>query len=292
METIFELARKVRTKEKAVKYLQERGILHKERFCKNGHSMRLCLSSYPPYWRCNKEGDRLKKGLRSCTWLENSNLALETIVYFVYCWCHNLTTTVFCREQLQMQSEAITDWKNYLREVCASALLRSSTKIGGVGLTVEIDESLFSRRKYNVGRTLPTQWVFGGKCRETRDCFMYAVPDRSAETLLTTIQECILPGTTIISDKWRAYSGIESLSQNYKHLQVNHSENFKDPETGAHTNTILWGKAKMRNKRECGTARSLIDSYMCEFLWRQRNKNKDLVMQLYKDIVDFYPLNN
>ena len=31
---------------------------------------------------------------------------------------------------------------------------------------------------------------------------------------------------------------------------------------------------------------------MCEFLWRQRNKNKDLVMQLYKDIVDFYPLNN
>ena len=83
METIFELARKVRTKEEAVKYLQERGILHKERFCKNGHSMRLCLSSYPPYWRCNKEGDRLKKGLRSCTWLENSNLALETIVYFV-----------------------------------------------------------------------------------------------------------------------------------------------------------------------------------------------------------------
>ena len=30
---------------------------------------------------------------------------------------------------------------------------------------------------------------------------------------------------------------------------------------------------------------------MCEFLWRQRNKNKDLVLQLYKDIVDFYPLN-
>ena len=47
-----------------------------------------------------------------------------------------------------------------------------------------------------------------------------------------------MPGTTIISDKWRAYSGIESLSQNYNHLQVNHSENFKDPETGAHTNTI------------------------------------------------------
>ena len=52
METIFELARKVRTKEEAVKYLQERGILHKERFCKNGHSMRLCPV------RKNTESDR------------------------------------------------------------------------------------------------------------------------------------------------------------------------------------------------------------------------------------------
>ena len=78
----------------------------------------------------------------------------------------------------------------------------------------------------------------------------------------------------------------------YKHLTVNHSQNFKDPKTGAHTNTIesLWGKAKMRNKKDCGTARSLLDSYMCEFLWRHRNKGKDLVAQIYKDIGEFYPL--
>ena len=89
--------------------------------------------------------------------------------------------------------------------MCANALLRSSTKIGGVGLTVEIHESLFSPRKYNMGRTLPTQWVYGGIRRETGDCFMSAIPDRSAETFLTKIQEwleCILPSTIIISDMW------------------------------------------------------------------------------------------
>ena len=83
METIFELARKVRTKEEAVKYLQERGILHKERFCKNGHSMRLCLSSYPPYWRCNKEGDRLKKGLKKLYLVRKFKLGIGN--YCLFC---------------------------------------------------------------------------------------------------------------------------------------------------------------------------------------------------------------
>ena len=45
-------------------------------------------------------------------------------------------------------------------------------------MSTEIQESLFSKRKYNRGRTVPNQWVFGGIYRETRVCFMYTVPDR------------------------------------------------------------------------------------------------------------------
>uniref|UniRef100_A0A1X7SF42 ISXO2-like transposase domain-containing protein n=1 Tax=Amphimedon queenslandica TaxID=400682 RepID=A0A1X7SF42_AMPQE len=46
----------------------------------------------------------------------------------------------------------------------------------------------------------------------------------------------IKPGTTIMSDCWKAYSKLEQLS--YKIGTVNHSVEFVNSETGDHTQTI------------------------------------------------------
>uniref|UniRef100_A0A0A9X570 Putative transposase-like protein HI_1328.1 n=1 Tax=Lygus hesperus TaxID=30085 RepID=A0A0A9X570_LYGHE len=92
-------------------------------------------------------------------------------------------------------------------------------------------------------------------------------------TLLSCIEERILPGTTIISDLWASCNGIPNIPEmQFQHLTVNHTEHFVDPKTGANTQMIesLWASAKRRNKRECGTSRDLLDSYLCEFMWRRR----------------------
>ena len=67
-----------------------------------------------------------------------------------------------------------------------------------------------------------------------------------------------------MSDMWRAYGGINALG--FGHMQVNHTYNFVDPGTGAHTQNIenAWKNGKMRNKRQHGTRRTMVDSYLCE----------------------------
>ncbi|CAM1154777.1 Uncharacterised protein at_DN1813 [Pycnogonum litorale] len=105
------------------------------------------------------------------------------------------------------------------------------------------------------------------------------------------IRNSIRPGTAIISDEWRAYNSINNVGQNYDHQTVNHSLNFVNPVNGAHTQNVerLWRSAKERNKRQCGTHRNMLDSYMCEFMWRKRTQRHDPFETILQHIVDFWP---
>ena len=83
----------------------------------------------------------------------------------------------------------------------------------------------------------------------------------------------IQPGTHVYSDKLRRYDCIGNLPEGFDHSTVNHSENYVDPETGAHTQSIesLWGRLKAKMKSMRGTSRSQLNSYLCEACWRHEN---------------------
>ena len=72
----------------------------------------------------------------------------------------NLGFTDNCEKQLDVSIATTVDWNSYMREVCVAVLTNQEKKlIGGAGKIVEIDESLFSKRKNNVGRVLPVVGV-------------------------------------------------------------------------------------------------------------------------------------
>jgi transposase-like protein len=279
-------------KQRSILFLQQRGILHNPRLCLNcGQAMYIQLrDNKGDRWRCTRNQCKTECGLRKGTWLENSSLPYRKVVLFLYAWSREMTSIRYCEHELSISKKTAIDWNNMIREVCAMDLLANPVVLGGPGRIVEVDESLFSKRKNHQGRVLPQQWVFGGIDRQTRECFLFAVPDRSGPTLLPIIQGSIRAGTTIMSDMWAAYGGIGNLG--FTHLQVNHTYNFVDPATGAHTQNVenSWKNAKMRNKRQHGTHRQMLDSYLCEFMWRQRHHgNNDLFSQIIADIVVHFP---
>ncbi|KAK2702880.1 hypothetical protein QYM36_018535 [Artemia franciscana] len=146
---------------------------------------------------------------------------------------------------------------------------RDTVRLGGEGIIVEIDEAKLGKRKYNRGRIVDGVWVFGGIERFTGNSFMVAVPDRSSATLLGTIRDRILPGTTIISDCWRAY---DCLAQHgFQHLRVNHSLNFVDPTTGAHTQNIerTWKEVR-DNIPTYGRREEHMEAYLAEYYFKKK----------------------
>ena len=67
---------------------------------------------------------------------------------------------------------------------------------------------------------------------------------------------------------WKAYDC--QKDEGYTHLTVDHSLNFVDPDTDAHTqrNENTWWGVK-RSMSRTGTSKDLFESYLQEWLWRQ-----------------------
>ena len=214
-------------------------------------------------------------------------------MYSIYLYSIGYTKQADLMFHLDIISQhSIIQWKCNIRDVFAQYFIANPQTVGGFGHTVEIEECLLVRRKYNVGHQVEQQWVFGGVDLDTNNVFMVPVANRTADTLLPIIQQFILPSTCIVSDLWCAYGGLMNLPQGYLHLTVNHSVNFVDPNTGATTNHVesTWQKAKQKHKQRFGTNRHLLETYLNEFVWMRRfgGSRAEAFENLVSQVRDFY----
>ncbi|RWS09719.1 putative transposase-like protein, partial [Leptotrombidium deliense] len=74
----------------------------------------------------------------------------------------------------------------------------------------------------------------------------------------------IPPGTTIVSDCWSAYGGLQA--EGFVHFTVNHSYNFVDPATGANTQTIESMWRALKRSIGAGVRKDHLAEHFCECL--------------------------
>ena len=117
-------------------------------------------------------------------------------------------------------------------------------------MIVEIDESLFARRKYNRGHVVAEQWIMGGCDVQAKHGFLVPVPRRDAGTLLQIIVDWVQPGLIVWSDELAADNQLGQ--QGFMHGTVNHTLHFVDPVTGVTPNRVeaMWASLILKRRQK------------------------------------------
>ena len=251
-------------------------------------------------WRCGNNGCRKLVSLRKGSFFEASKLELWKIIGLSYEWASSVGSArgmsqANLMRELSVASHTVVDWRQFMRDVAVTYFMNHPEQLGGPGVVVEIDESLFCRRKNNVGRMRQEMWVMGGYEQARRRGFLVRVDRRDAATLLPIIQQWVAPGSIIWSDMWAAYNQLPQLpNMAYQHGTVNHTLHFVDPNTGVTTNRVeaMWSRAKDKFKAGRGpTNREMVADYLAEFMWAQRFRGPSAFFNFYLQVArDLYPV--
>jgi hypothetical protein len=269
--------------ESAISFLKRKGLLRTSMSCK--------VCEYTMTWvKCSgkKDGYRWMCMNKSCTNhkttisiramspFEGIRSDLRRIIHSIYLWSIEVPLKQACILTGITKPTMVLLYRS-LRTFCTRYFKENPVKLGGSGIVCQVDESLFCfKPKHHRGRTsCEERWVFGivDTSHIPAHGYMEYVEKRNAHTLLPIIERVCFPGTTIISDGWGAYPGIQE--KGYEFNFVNHRENFVDPVSGAHTQHVesYWSKQKFRIKKMKGVRKEHLDEYLHEFMWRDRFDN-------------------
>ncbi|EGZ06612.1 hypothetical protein PHYSODRAFT_531350 [Phytophthora sojae] len=256
----------------AVSFLMRHGLLASSKTCEYcDYPMNLCVSKRGTEdedrrWRCRRSGHPGKElSLKKGSFFDGTKLAYRTVLRLMFFWASDIPVGT-AEQFLGISDVTAIDWYGFCRDICSAEMLQCSMMIGGVGHTVEIDEtSLKKKSKFGRGKQHEDYWLFGGVDRATGRWFGIH----------------IMAGSTIISDQFSSYVSVNGKhtlennkwlkGKNYTHKWVNHDKFFVDPKTGAHTNRIE-GTWEVRVKRYIkairGVRKERLDQYLDMYLWK------------------------
>lgn len=224
------------------------------------------------YYRCKVRACRYEWSMYKNTFFAGKKLGVHKILQLAYFWLNNNSNEQIVT-MCGVNKNTVTTWFQYFRELITWDMdtLGEQARIGGEGIIVEVDESKFGKRKYNIGHHVEGVWVVGGVERTPeRRMFAVAVQNRSAATLRAVIHAYVHPGTMIYTDGWKGYQDDDLLAIGMGHDWVNHSVAFVN-ENGVHTNHIegTWAGIKLIVCRQHRTMK-FVDGDIIKFIWKRQ----------------------
>lgn len=128
---------------------------------------------------------------------------------------------------ISLASEALVNWENYHRDICAEYFMKNPLELDGEEMYVEINESTFVWWKFNAGHQMQTQWVFSSiEKGQGRNSFSLQLKTDQLKHYSNNSTIYIMPWNKTkkkiyISDLKKVYNTMSNLC--YNHLTVNNS---------------------------------------------------------------------
>ncbi|CAL4134733.1 unnamed protein product, partial [Meganyctiphanes norvegica] len=231
------------------------------------------------YWKCvNKSCPKFycRKNIKAETVFERSKICLKKWLHIIYKWSKNVGVTS-ASDQINIDHKTLGQCYSFFREICEAYFKANPIKLGGPGITIEIDVSFITkwshRSKSNRGPE-PKDPILALGIVDTTCTpaigYMEIVETNDVATLFPMILKVVQPGSIIRSKDWRAYRTIQGISCTDE--TVNHSVNFVDVDTSVHKQAIesYWEKHKSYIAAMRSCTKNAVNSYLQEFMWRER----------------------
>jgi hypothetical protein len=149
--TLQDIYSGMENQEKSIIWLASHHLLRNEYFCEKCHN----LCTFSVY---NQGGDgyrwscascRFSKSLRDSSFFSKSKLTLKQILLVMYMWSCEYSSKIIKRET-GIFDEAVTDWRNFMRDVTMKWLDEFAEPLGGFNengdpIIIEVDESAFGK---------------------------------------------------------------------------------------------------------------------------------------------------
>jgi transposase-like protein len=273
--TFYSLSKIFDSEAEARKYLVAKEVFYEHLPCsKCGKPMSRSIDRWK--FSCWSRSCRLEKSVYSHTFFAGTKLTANQILLLGKLWLDKASIDTAISFTGHSGHTVGGFWRHF-RQLVSSTLETEDDIIGGREVVVQIDETKLGRRKYNRGHRVEGVWVVVGvELTESRKVFIVPVEKRDAQTLREVIKAHVLPHSRIQTDLWKGYEWLEQ-DPDYTHQTVNHSIEFKNSETGVHTNIVegtngaIKRRISVRNRVRVG-----IEGHLDEFVWRRKHEKEAL----------------
>jgi hypothetical protein len=208
------------------------------------------------------------KSIYYSSFFENTRLTMATIFRIVYDWLSESPVRV-CAFRRNVSPNSVGVYYGYCRQLVYSSLATAPVRVGGVGISVEVDE-MFVRRDAETGDEV---WVLGALERTPeRRLHLSILHTKTPEAIVASLSDAILPGSLLVTDFLPPYS-LVAQTLSLPHTRVNKSQSFVDPSTRIHTNHIeaTWKHLRLFLSRRNRVA---LGESLAEFVWRRLNAGR------------------